>query len=183
MAPAPRMTTDEYLRTPETLRPQELIYGALRCADAPSFHHQDALFAFGVALREHVRARRLGHVCLAPLDVILDRERDLIVQPDLLFISTARFHIIRGRVWGAPDLVLEVLSPHPRIGKLQERIGWFAQYGVRECWLYHQDENRLEILALSPDGVVARESFDARTSIRSVVLPAFDRTLASILED
>jgi Uma2 family endonuclease len=47
--------------------------------------------------------------------------------------------IVTDRVWGPPDLVLEVLSPRPRIGTLQERIDWFSRYGVRECWLVHQD--------------------------------------------
>ncbi len=42
-----------------------------------------------------------------------------------------------GTVWGAPDMVLEVMSPHPRIGDLQERIRWCNHYGVQECWLVH----------------------------------------------
>lgn len=75
----------------------------------------------------------------SPIDVVLDRDRHLIVQPDVIVAAEARVGIVTDRVWGPPDLVLEVLSPRPRIGTLQERIDWFSRYGVRECWLVHQD--------------------------------------------
>jgi Uma2 family endonuclease len=132
VAPAPFLTTDDYLRTPETLQPTELICGALRVADAPAVRHQHAVGAFHLALAPHVGERRLGRVLLSPLDVILDWNRALILQPDLVFISPARWHVRRQKIVGAPDLVLEVLSPQPRIGQLQERIPWFTEYGVRE---------------------------------------------------
>lgn len=182
MTPAPQLTTDEYLRTPETLRPQELIYGALRVADAPTPRHQATLFEFAIALHQHVKATAAGRIWIAPIDVILDRDRALIVQPDLIFVSDKRRSIVTDRVWGAPDMVLEVLSPHPRIGRIEERVGWFASYGVRECWLLHQIERRLAVLTLANGGVASRELFDERTPIRSAVLPGFDEKLASILE-
>lgn len=53
---------------------------------------------------------------------------------------------MKDRIRGAPDLVIEVVSPHPRIGPLDERLGWFAEYGVGECWLLHQPERRLKVL-------------------------------------
>jgi len=43
MAPAPALTVDEYFRTPETLLPAELVYGALRVAESPSVRHQQAV--------------------------------------------------------------------------------------------------------------------------------------------
>jgi len=53
----------------------------------------------------------VGGVVISPLDVVLDRDLDLGVQPDLMLISQARLGILRHRVWGAPDLVGEVVSP------------------------------------------------------------------------
>lgn len=182
MAPAPLLTTDEYLRTPETLQPTEVIYGALRVAEAPTVRHQQALCAFLLALAPHVREHRLGSVLLSPLDVIFDWDRALILQPDLVFISRARWQVRRERVIGAPDMVLEVLSPHPRIGTLQERIDWFAQYGVREIWLLHQLAEQFEILRVT-DGRFARQSFDYLTPIASTVLPDFRMTVEDILRE
>ncbi len=179
MAKHQLMTTKEYLETPEKLVPTELIYGSLRVADAPLPHHQRAVRDLLFALVDHAENRHLGEVLVSPLDVILDAERSLVVQPDLLFISNERSHILSDRVRGAPDLVVEVLSPNPRIGELGERIAWFAEYGVRECWLVHQLQRRVEVLTFSGANVIA--SFGERTPIRSQVLPEFDRTLASML--
>ena len=50
--PAPRMTTDEYLRTPETLLPEELVYGFVRNAHAPTPGHQWALGRLFIALSD-----------------------------------------------------------------------------------------------------------------------------------
>ena len=182
MAPAPVMTVDEYFRTPETLLPAELVYGALRVAESPSVRHQQAVGAFYLALSHHLRARRLGHVLLSPMDVVLDYERALIVQPDLLFVSTARAHILKRRVLGAPDLVLEVLSPNPRIGSLQERIDWFAAYGVQEIWLLHQTSELFEIVSVEEGRPIRSEPVDYNHPIRSQVLPAFTSTVNDILE-
>ena len=183
MSPAPALTTDEYLRTPETLQPTEVIYGALRVADAPAVRHQQALCAFLLALAPHVRDRRLGHVLLSPLDVIFDWDRALILQPDLVFVSHERWQVRREKIVGAPDMVLEVLSPHPRIGQLQERIEWFAQYGVREIWLLHQLDERFEILRVEDGRVATRGSFDYATAIGSGVLPDFRMRVEDILRD
>jgi Uma2 family endonuclease len=175
------MTTAEYFNTPESKLPTELIYGALRVADSPMPRHQAAVRDFCVALVEHLRETRAGEVWLSPLDVILDVERALILQPDLLFISNERRHILTDRICGAPDMVMEVLSPNPRIGKLDERIRWFAEYGVRECWLLHQFERRLDVLTFAGGVIETRAMFDERTPIQSSVLPEFKRSVGVIL--
>ena len=183
MAPAPLLTTQDYLRTPESLLPTEVIYGALRVAEAPAVRHQQAVGAFYLALAPHVRARRLGRVLLSPVDIIFDWDRALILQPDLVVISNPRWKVRREKIVGAPDIALEILSPHPRIGKLQERIAWFAEYGVREIWLLHQFEERFEILRAEQGRVARGDSFDYQTPIRSDVLPDFTTTVGDLLHD
>ena len=121
------MTTEEYLRTPETVLPRELALGTLRVADAPTISHQRVVGELFIGLSEHVRERKLGDVLIAPIDVVLDADADLVVQPDLLFVSNERRDRIGDRVFGAPDLVIEVLSPYPRIGYLEEKVGWYAK--------------------------------------------------------
>jgi Uma2 family endonuclease len=167
------LTTAEYLQTAETLRVQELIFGMMRVEESPSPRHQDLLLEIAVLLRVFVGQHRLGSVWIAPLDVILDPQRALIVQPDLFFISNKRRDIVTDRIWGAPDMVLEVMSPNPRIGNLQERVRWFCEYGVRECWLVHQLTREIEVLQLEPNGVQARQTFRGLERIDSSVLPFF----------
>jgi Uma2 family endonuclease len=167
------LTTAEYLQTVESMRVQELIYGTLRIEDSPHFRHQNLLLELAVLMRVFVGQHKLGTVCIAPQDVILDAARALIVQPDLMFISRSRSDIISDHIWGAPDLVVEVMSPHPRIGKLDERIHYFRQYGVKECWLIHQLAREIEVLKLRDFGDGARRTFRGIEVIESEVLPDF----------
>src|SRR6185295_8111950 len=105
------MTTDEYLyQTEETTRRRELVGGVVREPPAPYFSHQQLVLKVARVLSDLVERRRLGIVAVAPLDVVLDREKNLVLQPDVLFIATERLSIIRNQVWGPPDLVVEVLS-------------------------------------------------------------------------
>src|SRR6516164_1669797 len=101
-----KMTLAEYFATPETLKPQELVFGAHRVADSPTPRHQRAVLRLAMTLNEHVRRHLLGEVWLAPLDVVLDAERALIVQPDLMVVTTDQFEIVTDRIWGAPALVI-----------------------------------------------------------------------------
>jgi Uma2 family endonuclease len=129
------ISTVDYLKTPESNRPRELTYGTVREPPAPFFAHQRVVFATARALWQHVDHNGLGEIALAPVDVILDRERALIVQPDILFVSGQRLSIIREQVWGAPDLVVEVFSPGSEDYDRSDKYSWYRQYGVREYWM------------------------------------------------
>ena len=181
--PGPPMTTDEYFLTPETMLPQELVWGIVRDAAAPTPGHQWVVGGFFIALTDHVRQHGGGAIWLSPIDVVLDRDSHLVVQPDLILVSEPRIGIVTDRVWGAPDLVIEVLSPWPRIGTLDERIAWFAQYGVRECWLVHQDTRTVEVLEFSSGTITDRRECLPHERLRSSVLPAFSATPATIFGD
>ena len=181
MAAPKLMTVDDYFSTPETVQPMELVFGALRVADAPTPRHQSAVAELFLALDAHVRQRGLGNVWLSPLDVVLDARTALIVQPDLLFISNERAWIVQDRVRGAPDLVIEVLSPNPRIGTTDERIAWFAEYGVRECWLVQQARMEITVVEFANRRIRGQRVFGRSDSIGSSVLPDFCQALDRIL--
>jgi Uma2 family endonuclease len=149
------MTTTEYLQTPETVLPRELAFGVLRVAESPTVLHQRVVRDLTLALCAFVKERHIGEVLPAPMDVVLDYGNALVVQPDLLFVANERREIITDRVYGAPDLVIDVLSPRPRIGKLDERLAWFAHYGVRECWTADAVRKEVTVLTLA-DGKIAR---------------------------
>jgi Uma2 family endonuclease len=165
------MTTIEYLETPETVLPRELAFGVLRVADSPVVSHQRVVRDLTIALTACARDARLGEVLPAPMDVILDRDADLIVQPDIVFVSAARAEIVSDRIHGAPDLVVEVLSPHPRIGRLHEKVEWFARYGVTECWLVDLPRREIAVLTFAGGRVAGRGLFAGGDTIASAVLP------------
>lgn len=164
------MTLERYLSTPETNRRRELMWGVVREPAAPTWDHQFVLGRLFQRIDSHVRRLRLGKVGLAPIDVILDAERKLVVQPDLFFVAAARCKIISDRVWGAPDLVVEVVSKGSlRYDQMMKR-DWYRQYGVRELWLSDPREQTVSILDLSGD-TVATADFTGTQVLRSRVLP------------
>ena len=165
------MTADEYLYdTEETNRSRELSYGMVREPPAPFFSHQSLVLKVAKIWSDHVEPRKLGRVAVAPVDVVLDRERALIVQPDVLFVSTERLSIIRNQVWGAPDLVAEVLSHSTENRDRGEKLEWYRQYGVRECWLVDLYGDGVTVVDFTGASPVARVAKGV-DSIRSTVLP------------
>ena len=90
-----------------------------------------------------------------------------------------RSSIVQDRIYGAPDIALEILSPHPRIGTLEERVRWFARYGVREIWIYRQPDRALDVLVCTGGLIASRTTF-THGPIASAVLPGFSRSVDSI---
>lgn len=165
------MTSDEYLYTTvETNRRRELAYGVVREPPARFFSHQRVVLHLAALLVDHVARKRLGEVAIAPLDVVLDRDRNLIVQPDILFIARERLSIIDKQVWGAPDLVVEVLSAGTEDHDRGEKLSWYRQYGVRECWLVDGRTETITVVDFSGPEPVRRTAHDYGI-IQSTVLP------------
>jgi len=168
-----QITTDEYFRMPETNRPAELVYGVVREPPAPTYGHQKTVGRLFYLLRVHVEERRLGEILLSPMDVVLDKEAGLIVQPDLMFISNERSSIIHSHVWGAPDLVIEVTSPNTEYRDRTVKLSWYRRYGVRECWFVVENERRIDVVDCVGSG---EESFAGTQTLRSRVLPDLTAT-------
>ena len=174
------MTVAEYQSTPEVVSPQELIFGQTEAHDAPTVSHQSIVFALARAMHA-ASLDHGGEVLIAPTDVILDERRALVLQPDLLYLAPSSTALVGDRVYGPPDIVVEVLSPDPRIGRLDEKVRWYSSYGVREIWLYHQIGKHLDVLLCEGGGVrrTVRSGFDI--PIQSQVLPHFTGPMSRIL--
>jgi Uma2 family endonuclease len=177
-----RMTVEQYLAGGETNRPQELAYGLLREPAAPGFEHQVIVGRLHVTLDAHVRAGRLGRVVESPVDVILDPVRALVVQPDIVFVSSQRLGICRDQIWGAPDLVVEVLSTSNRRHDRTVKVGWYAYYGIRECWLVDPVACTIEVVDFAEAAIVPR-LFDGIDLVRSRVLPDLQMPAAAAFAD
>jgi Uma2 family endonuclease len=171
MASSSSMRLKEYLGGPEYPRHRELIWGVVREPPSPFAPHQRASTRIAALLDEHVRARDLGTVLAAPMDVVLDEHQALVVQPDVMFISHARGGIIRDFVWGAPDLVVEVASRWTTRYDRTTKLGWYHEYGVRECWLVDPDPRTVVVVSLQSG--TASTSFRPDERVRSEVLPEF----------
>jgi Uma2 family endonuclease len=141
MAVQTKMTTAEFLELPETNERIELIDGAV-VVTAPELDHQDYLLNTAVVLRNLAPH---GKVRVAPVDVHLD-DAD-IVQPDVLWTSPESACIPVGKKYlrGAPELVIEVLSPSTALRDKQTKFHLYEKHGVRECWIIDPLNQYLEV--------------------------------------
>ena len=133
--PRTRLTVRDYLAIPEDDENRyELIDGELYMAPAPTWEHQESIANLVSTLRDFVRANGLGRVVASPVDVYLSNED--VFQPDIVFVSVERLDIIhRSGVHGAPDLVVEMLSPSTERRDLTIKRERYEMFGVREYWL------------------------------------------------
>jgi Uma2 family endonuclease len=177
-----KKTVESYLSEPESMRPSELVYGFVREPPAPNVRHQTVVTHLTALLHQHVRTWKLGVLCVSPVDVVLDRERALIVQPDIVFVSTARAAIVRDRIWGAPDLVVEVLSPGTARRDRTVKLGWYREYGVRECWLVDAGARQIDVHDLSLAAGSAAVSYRGRDETRSTVLTDWRLSLTDLFD-
>jgi Uma2 family endonuclease len=115
-------------------------------APALSFFHQEVVARFYDRLKHWVAQRHLGKVVFTPVDMILTSRR--VTQPDVLFISKERLHIVEDRVRGAADLVAEVLSPGSRRRDRIEKRDLYEQHGVREYRIIDPEAETVEVLFL-----------------------------------
>ena len=165
-----RMTVASYLAGEETNRPQELAYGFLREPAAPGFHHQIIVGRIYKRLDRHVCRCAAGVVVASPVDVILDRQNHLVVQPDLVFVRADRLGICTDRIWGAPDLVVEVLSMGNARRDRTVKVDWYRTYGVPECWLVDAIAGTVEVIDLTGPERRSR-TFEGQERVQSSVLP------------
>ncbi len=145
-------TYEDYLRLPDDGRRYEVIEGVLYATSAPGFDHQYAVGEILAALGACVWARQLGVVLVAPFEVHLpDIARP--VQPDVLFVAAGRAPASGAAyLTGAPDLVVEVLSPSTARTDRMVKFGAYERAGVREYWLADPRTRSVEVYALSDDG-------------------------------
>ena len=148
--PRIKLTYEDYRTTPEDKR-YELLDGELTMAPAPRTSHQSVQIALGSRMYGFVEAEGLGQVFLAPTDVVLS-DTD-VVQPDILFVSSERAHIItEDNIQDAPDLVIEILSPGTAERDRGFKRALYARHGVREYWLVGPDSATVTVLALEEEG-------------------------------
>ncbi len=143
-----RLTYEDYAELPDDGRRYELHEGELSVTPSPGTGHQAILLNLAVILHGHVNARGLGEVFPAPLDCIL--ENVTVVQPDIVFIETARGSVISERgIEGAPTLAVEVISPSTTGIDRRRKLQLYARYGVSYYWIVDPPARTIEAYQLT----------------------------------
>ncbi|MBI5181925.1 MAG: Uma2 family endonuclease [Nitrospirae bacterium] len=141
-----KYTYNDYLLIEDEKR-YEVMKGELIMVPAPFTIHQRIQINLAVILSNFVRDKKLGEVLVAPTDVVL--AEDVVVQPDILFISNKRLDIIKeAAIIGSPDLVVEIVSPSSAAYDTIEKRDEYEKYGVKEYWLVFPQEKTVEVLTV-----------------------------------
>ncbi|MEJ0103230.1 MAG: Uma2 family endonuclease [Bacteroidota bacterium] len=113
----------------------QVINNAIYMSPAPNFEHQEVVSEIQNGIFNHVKKNKLGKCVQSPIDVFLDDEN--VFQPDIIFISSDNLSIIKddGKVHGAPDIVVEVLSPGNANDDKVKKRKVYESCGVKEYFI------------------------------------------------
>ena len=171
MAVKTRMTAGEFFELPESNLPIELLHGEVVVSPTPVPGHQALVLQLALVIRE---LGKDGTVYVAPLDVHLDDEN--VVQPDVLWISpTGGCEVGEKHLTGAPDLVVEVLSPSSAQRDKVTKFRLYETSSVREYWIVDPAAQYIEVFQAVNEkfqlaGVFAPgETFDSSVLLRHPV--------------
>ncbi len=141
-----KYTYNDYLLIEDEKR-YEVMKGELIMVPAPFTTHQRVSSKLNLIISKYVKEKKLGEVLYAPTDVIF--AEDIVVQPDILFISNNRRDIIKeAAIIGSPDLVIEIVSPSSASYDTIEKREVYEKHGVKEYWLVFPQEKAVEILTI-----------------------------------
>lgn len=171
-------TYADYCRLPEG-SPYQLIGGELVLVPSPSPYHQYISIRLVHCLVSFVTAYNLGVVFHAPIDVCLEETETY--QPDIIFISKSRISLIEPqRINGAPDLVIEILSPATAYYDLRKKFKVYERCGVREYWIVDPEERSVQVFILRDGKFCLYSEAEKTGEISSAVFSNFSVSLEDI---
>ena len=179
---ARRLTYEEFAQLPDDGKRHEIIEGEHFVLPAPSLWHQKIVTRLVLLIHAYLRQHNLGDdLYTGPVDVRF--ENDTVVEPDLVYVGPSRRSIVTDPrfIAGAPDLIVEILSPSNRDYDEQIKFGLYAANRVPEYWLADPERKTLRIFALRNDmyELVPNENGIAR----SVVLPGLEIDVPALFAD
>jgi Uma2 family endonuclease len=176
-----KLTYDDYAAMPEDGRRYQLVEGELFVSPSPSSRHQRILMVLVNALYDFVKARKLGEVFAAPLDVILSEEDTY--QPDIVYVSKARKRLVVPEgIRGTPDLCVEILSPSNRKLDVKVKRARYAKFGLPELWIVDPDEDTVRIYRPAEDANAPVRTLSENDTLTTDLLPGFALKLAAVFE-
>jgi len=175
------LTARDYRQLPEGPPYYQLLEGDLYMAPSPDRFHQDILGNLHFILRSHLEKCPLGSIHLAPSDVQLT---DLnICQPDLYYVSRMRRAILTAQgARGAPDLIVEILSP--KTAKLDRGVKReiYARSGVEEMWLVDPARKKISVYRFAEGIDTPAGTYGIKQKFQSPLLPGLKIDLSRVFE-
>jgi Uma2 family endonuclease len=171
-------TYEDYRKLPEGA-PYQLIGGELVLTPAPGTYHQIIAMKLGVQMVNFVSSKERGMVLFTPVDVYLEETETY--QPDIIFIARERMEIIEpARISGAPDLVVEILSPTTAYYDLRKKYKVYERTGVKEYWIVDPEEKSVQVFLSKEGKFVLDQEVAGQGAVSSRILEGFTVSLESI---
>lgn len=174
-----RMTFQNWLGFPDDGRFYEIIEGELYVTPPPNVEHQRISREIEFRLLQFLRAAALGEVFDAPIGVRLTD--DDVLEPDLVVVLQAHADRIGKQVIeGAPDLVVEVLSPGTAKRDLGLKREQYQAAGVPEYWIVDPESRSIEVLMLDGGRYARSGLFRVADTLTCRLLPGFELELTDV---
>jgi Uma2 family endonuclease len=169
-----KWTYEDYRSLPDDGWRYEVIEGELYMAPAPEPIHQESGGNLFAELRDFGKRNDAGKAYSAPIDVVLGSLATP-VQPDVCFIIKSRLDIVKKkRIEGAPDIIVEVLSPSNWLVDRRTKLELYAKAGVREYWIIDPEARTIELFVLREERYELRGKFGVGETVRSEGLAGFE---------
>jgi Uma2 family endonuclease len=165
-----KYTYQDLRSTPDDGRRYELFEGGLIVSPAPTTHHQSTVLNLAMIVGGFLREKDRGKLFVAPCDVYFSD--DTVVEPDLLVVAQDRLSIVKNDyIEGAPDLIVEVISPTSEERDRGYKFKLYAEQGVKEYWLADYKKRVLQIFGLTSSGFQLAGEFKDDEEVASPMFP------------
>ena len=162
----------------------ELIHGEAYCMAAPGAKHQETLGELYTQFHVFLRGKPC-RVYPAPYDVRLfyeeDESDDTVVQPDITVVCDEKKRGPEG-CRGAPDLVIEVLSPSNTAIEMERKFQLYRQAGIREYWVVDSENNRLTVYRFQ-DRTILADTYGNADTVPVTTLPGLNVLLEEVFAE
>jgi Uma2 family endonuclease len=175
-----KYTAADYLLLEEGA-PFQLINNDLIMSPSPLFVHQQILYELSETIVLYHILERKGKWVYAPMDVKFDEGN--ILQPDIFYISEEKQpDIIKERVEGVPDLIIEILSPSNAYYDLRQKKDIYEKYGVKEYIIIDPIAQNADLYALRDGMYYLHQKAGNNERLNSLILPGLSFDLEKIFK-
>ena len=137
---------------------------------SPLRYHQVISRNLVLMIGSYLEKSSIGEIYFAPFDVCLSEVN--VYQPDLVFISNQNRSILTEQgAEGAPDLVVEILSPSTARYDKGSKRKIYARTGVKELWVVDPDAKNIQAYNLARDAETPQATYDSKSVFKSPLLP------------
>ena len=162
--PFVKKTIRDFYAMPEDWK-GELIDGVIYSMSSPRILHQRTATLIGIQLEAFIRENKGTCLMLSsPLDTQLDMDDYTMLEPDIMVICD-RDKIKNGIIYGAPDLVMEILSPSTKAKDIFVKVPKYMRAGVRECWIVDPKEQVVQVWIPDAKILPVQYSFSDRVPV------------------